>query len=50
MAQTVALLQALKKSLKPQGKTYVDVANTLGLTEASVKPRNGRLPTILNYW
>ncbi len=37
MAQTKALLQTLKRALKAQGKTYVDVAETLELTEASVK-------------
>lgn len=35
--QTALLLQALKKSLKAQGKTYADVAQTLDLSEASVK-------------
>jgi len=37
MAQTVALLNTLKKALKANGKTYVDVAAKLDLTEASVK-------------
>lgn len=37
MAQTTALIQTLKKQLKAQGKTYVDVAEALGLSEASVK-------------
>lgn len=37
MAQTKALIQTLKSCLKAQGKTYVDVADTLDLTEASVK-------------
>lgn len=37
MAQTKALVQTLKRALKAHGKTYVDVALTLGLTEASVK-------------
>lgn len=37
MAQTAALLQALKAHLKAQGKTYADVATVLGLTETSVK-------------
>ena len=35
--QTALLLQTLKQCLKAQGKTYVDVAQTLGLSEASVK-------------
>ena len=37
MAQTKLLLDALKKELKKQGKTYRDVAAMLGLSEASVK-------------
>ena len=37
MAQTKALIQTLKSCLKAHGKTYVDVANALDLTEASVK-------------
>lgn len=37
MAQTKALIVTLKKELKKQGKTYNDVANLLGLSEASVK-------------
>ena len=37
MAQTKALIQTLKSCLKAQGKTYVDVAQALELTEASVK-------------
>jgi len=37
MAQTTPLIQTLKKALKANGKTYQDVANALGLTEASVK-------------
>jgi transcriptional regulator with XRE-family HTH domain len=37
MAQTTALIQTLKKQLKAQGKTYVDVAEALDLSEASVK-------------
>jgi transcriptional regulator with XRE-family HTH domain len=37
MAQTKALLEALKSELKRQGKTYRDVAGVLGLSEASVK-------------
>ena len=37
MAQTKAIIQALKRSLKAHGKTYVDVAEALDLTEASVK-------------
>lgn len=37
MAQTTALINTLKKALKAKGKTYVDVATTLNLTEASVK-------------
>lgn len=35
--QTALLLQTLKQCLKAQGKTYADVANTLTLSEASVK-------------
>jgi DNA-binding Xre family transcriptional regulator len=35
--QTALLLQTLKHCLKAQGKTYSDVAKTLGLSEASVK-------------
>jgi DNA-binding Xre family transcriptional regulator len=37
MAQTSALLDTLKRALKARGKTYVDVADALGLSEASVK-------------
>ena len=37
MMQTALLLQTLKQCLKAQGKTYADVAQTLGLSEASVK-------------
>lgn len=37
MAQTAALVSALKKQLKAHGKTYGDVATVLGLSEASVK-------------
>ncbi len=37
MAQTGVLLDALKKLLKAHGKTYSDVATTLGLSTASVK-------------
>jgi DNA-binding Xre family transcriptional regulator len=37
MAQTRELIKSLKAALKAQGKTYADVAVTLGLTEASVK-------------
>lgn len=37
MAQTAALLNALKKALKSRGKTYADVAAALGLSTASVK-------------
>jgi transcriptional regulator with XRE-family HTH domain len=37
MAQTKLLIDALKKELKRQGKTYSDVADVLGLSEASVK-------------
>lgn len=37
MAQTKVLIQTLKSCLKSQGKTYLDVANALDLTEASVK-------------
>jgi len=37
MAQTAPLIEALKLALKAHGKTYVDVANHLKLSEASVK-------------
>ena len=37
MAQTSALLETLKRALKARGRTYVDVAGALGLSEASVK-------------
>lgn len=37
MPQTASLLDALKSELKAQGKTYIDVAVALDLTEASVK-------------
>lgn len=37
MAQTASLVETLKRALKANGKTYVDVGKTLGLTEASVK-------------
>ncbi|MEH6579278.1 MAG: XRE family transcriptional regulator [Amphritea sp.] len=37
MAQSSALIQTLKKQLKAQGKTYLDVAESLQLSEASVK-------------
>jgi DNA-binding Xre family transcriptional regulator len=37
MAQTRELIKTLKSALKARGKTYADVALTLGLTEASVK-------------
>lgn len=37
MAQTKALIDALKKELKSQGKNYGDIANVLGLSESSVK-------------
>lgn len=37
MAQTPALIATLKKQLKAHGKTYVDVAEALALSEASVK-------------
>ena len=37
MAQINALLTTLKKALKAHGKTYAQVAQSLGLTEASVK-------------
>lgn len=35
--QTALLIQTLKQCLKAQGKTYVDVAQVLDLSEASVK-------------
>jgi len=37
MAQTTAIIKALKKTLKIHGKRYSDVADALGLSEASVK-------------
>jgi DNA-binding Xre family transcriptional regulator len=37
MSQTTQLIDALKKALKAHGRTYVDVSNHLGLSEASVK-------------
>jgi hypothetical protein len=37
MAQTPSLIATLKKQLKAYGKTYCDVANTLDISEASVK-------------
>ncbi|NIB39063.1 helix-turn-helix transcriptional regulator [Pseudomaricurvus alkylphenolicus] len=37
MAQATALIATLKKQLKAHGKTYVDVASALDLSEASVK-------------
>lgn len=37
MPQAGPLIETLKRELKAQGKTYVDVANVLDLSEASVK-------------
>jgi len=37
MAQTQALVDALKKELRRQGKTYGDIADALKLSESSVK-------------
>ena len=37
MTQTKPLIEALKRELKRQGKTYRDVAGAVGLSEASVK-------------
>ena len=37
MAQTSALIDTLKRTLKSHGKTYADVGRTLELSEASVK-------------
>ncbi|SJN12735.1 Predicted transcriptional regulator [Halomonas citrativorans] len=37
MSQTDSLLNTLKRQLRMQGKTYADVAQWLGLSEASVK-------------
>jgi len=37
MAQTGALIAALKKVLKSRGMTYADIARGLGMSEASVK-------------
>ncbi len=37
MAQRNALIDILKQALKAEGKTYMDVAHTLHLSEASVK-------------
>jgi len=37
MAQTSSLINTLKKALKAQGKTYLDVADALNLSEPSIK-------------
>ncbi len=37
MAQTADLISALKQCLKAKGKTYADVAESLSLSEASIK-------------
>ena len=37
MAQTASLINTLKKALKAQGKTYLDVADALNLSEPSIK-------------
>ena len=37
MAQTTVLINTLKRTLKAHGKTYADVGEALGLSEASVK-------------
>ncbi len=37
MAQTTAIVKALKQALKEQGKSYKDVAEALQLSEASIK-------------
>lgn len=37
MAQTKQLIDSLKRALKAHGLSYIDVANQLGLSEASVK-------------
>lgn len=37
MAQTASLVKTLKKALKAQGKTYLDVADALNLSEPSIK-------------
>ena len=37
MSQSAALIKTLKQTLKAHGKTYQDVAQALGLSEASVK-------------
>ncbi len=37
MAQTKQLIECLKRALKAHGLLYIDVANQLGLSEASVK-------------
>ncbi len=37
MAQTASLINTLKKALRAQGKTYLDVADTLNLSEPSIK-------------
>lgn len=39
MSQSAELIDALKRLLKSHGKTYADVAQCLGLSEASVKRR-----------
>lgn len=42
MSQSTELIAALKRLLKAQGKTYADVAQHLGLSEASVKRQFSR--------
>ncbi len=37
MAQAASLIKTLKKALKAQGKTYMDVAEVLNLSEPSIK-------------
>ncbi len=37
MSQSAALVATLKQALRAQGKTYVDVAEALDLSVASVK-------------
>lgn len=37
MAQTTSLINTLKKALRAQGKTYLDVADALNLSEPSIK-------------
>ncbi|MBN66452.1 MAG: transcriptional regulator [Rickettsiales bacterium] len=37
MSETAALIDALKRKLRAEGKTYADIAQLLGLSQASIK-------------